>query len=114
MITPTIGRQVWFHHGGNYPHVKALGPIFAATIVHVWDDRCINIAALDSDGMLFGVQQVALIQDTGDSNINVVNPFATWMPYQKAVASGQQAPTLHETDALKLAAAARAAGPTGY
>jgi hypothetical protein len=83
MITPTIGRQVWFVHKGKYTHARALGPIFAATITHVWSDHCINIAAIDSDGMVFGVTSVELCQET----LAPPHPHCVWMPYQKGQAA---------------------------
>lgn len=94
MIKPTIGRMVHFYHCKRYPHVTAHGPVFAAIITHVWSDNCINIAAFDSNGVVFGETSVELLQDDSPKPLH---QHCCWMPYQKAVAAGEIPPTLHAT-----------------
>ena len=107
MIKPTVGRVVLFHHMGLFPHVIAHSDTFAAMVVHVWSDTCVNLVIFDSNGMLFNATSVDLIQDEREYP---AHPHAFWMAYQKG-----QAAKVDEMDAvLKTVAAARAAGPTGY
>ncbi len=101
MIKPTIGRVVWYYPHGhtpedNQPH--------AALIAFVWSDTCVNLAYFDQNGEAHNATSVLLYDE--DSMPKPSTGYACWMPYQK----GQAA----KTDALETAAAARAAGPTGY
>ena len=53
----------------------------------------INVAYFDSNGFPYRETSVDLLQD--DDPKPEGKPFATWMPYQKAIAEGKIAPTLH-------------------
>ena len=88
MIKPTNGRIVWIH---DHQHTQPL----AAIITWVHADNLINVCAFWPNGQPRPMEEVMLMQDTADSNINVMRPYAAWMPYQKAVAAGEIAPTLH-------------------
>lgn len=89
MITPTVGRIVWYRGYGTVPEAQAL----PAMIVYVHNDRLVNLARWDQHGdPLAGMQRVQLVQD-GDPAPD--GHYCTWMPYQTAVAKGEIAPTLH-------------------
>lgn len=93
MIAPTVGRVVWYWKDG-IGQIKAGEQPCAAQVAYVHSDTLINIGYLDHNGHTHNATSVRLVQDepiTGDMQ----TPFCTWMPYQKAVATGQQAPTLH-------------------
>lgn len=54
MITPTNSSQVWFHPNGCLPDGVYMGLALAATVVHVWSDRCVNLQALSARLALIG------------------------------------------------------------
>jgi hypothetical protein len=99
MITPTIGRIVWFW---NSPELRGAQPE-AAIVAKVWSDTMVNLGVFRDNGNCTGFTSVTLWQGEGEPPASA---YCEWMPYQK----GQAA----KTDALELAAAARAAGPTNY
>lgn len=79
MITPTIGRVVWY----NCPDYVNVQP-HAAIVTFVHSDTRINIAAFDSNGNSYPVTSVFLWQGEGERPVNEC--FAEWMPYQKGQA----------------------------
>ena len=95
-IKPTIGRVVLYHPA----RYMATGVIddapFAAIVTYVHDDRMVNLAVFSHVGSAWGVTSVPLIQ--GDDKPDDGAAYCEWMPYQKAVAAGAIAPTLHATD----------------
>jgi len=100
IIKPTVGRMLWYYPEGNTP--EANQPL-AAQIAFVHSDTDINIGYLDKNGKARSVTSVLLY------NEGIPMPttnFCTWMPYQQGQAQ--------KTEALELAAAARAEGPTSY
>lgn len=106
MIKPTIGRVVLFHPSATWQDPSfAPAPVCAAIIAKVWSDNCVNLAVFDADGKSHSFKSVYL-HPGDDSPVPGGGYYCEWMPYQK----GQAA----KTEALELAAAARAAGPTGY
>jgi hypothetical protein len=92
MIVPSIGRVVWFQPA-HFVGARDLAQPFAALVAYVHSDRCINVGAFDANGTPFAACSVALLQD--DDPIPAGGYYATWMPYQKAVAKGEIPPTLH-------------------
>lgn len=93
MIVPTIGRVVWFYPGKQFTgYHDGVNPI-PALICRVWSNTMINVAGFDSDGNPFRQTSVFLKQEETDP----VPDFghAEWMLYQKSVAAGEIAPTLH-------------------
>ena len=90
MITPTNGRQVWFHPNGSLPDVAYMGLALAATVVHVWSDRCVNLQVLDANGVAHQVTSVTLLQDTDAPPL--VGVYAEWMPFQKGQAKAAAVP----------------------
>ena len=97
MITPTVGRVVWYWPPKNATSSYADGGTqpFAALIAHVWSDTCVNLAIFDANGEPFGAPttSVLLIQDGNERPTG--GHFCEWMPYQKAVAEGKIKPTLY-------------------
>jgi hypothetical protein len=85
MIEPTNGRIVWIHHRGYSDQ-----PL-SAIITYVHSDKFINVCAFTPDGIPLPLRDIPLIQDSGDSDINVVKPYAVWMPYQKGQAAKTEA-----------------------
>lgn len=80
MITPTIGRKVWYWppltHGGNLDSKQP----FDATVCFVFQgDAHINIAYRDHLGRANHSGNVPLWQGEGD---RPEGNFAEWMPFQ--------------------------------
>lgn len=92
MIVPTPGRVVWYHPKEAEPGYNATPVPLAATVAYAHSDTCVNLAIIDREGNPFQRTSVLLWQGEG---ARPPLPYAEWMPYQKAVASGQQPPTLH-------------------
>lgn len=101
MIVPTVGRVVWVWTDGADFHAqvapKLLSPEqpMVGLVSFVRSERLINVAGFDHVGLPFALTEVPLLQD--EDPIPERGTYAGWMPYQKAVASGQIAPTLHAT-----------------
>jgi hypothetical protein len=96
MITPTVGRVVWYHAPGAAQGAQPQ----AAIIAFVHNDRLVNLHVIDPNGIASGATSVPLIQE-GD-NISLSGFYCEWMPYQK----GQAA----KTEAAEAAAQQPAAG----
>lgn len=92
MISPTIGRVVWYYKPGM-SHVEQALP---AIVSFVHSDTCINVGGFDAMGKPFSDTSVVLLQDEGSYGNPSGGAWACWMPYQK----GQAA----KTEALKAAA----------
>ena len=87
MIKPTIGRVVWFYPAHSFNQQPN-----AALIAYVWSDDLVNLAVFDATGVATNETSVVLFQGDGEPPST---PYCAWMPYQKAVASGEISPTLH-------------------
>ncbi len=96
MITPTVGRVVWYRPAPTETITGNDGaqPL-AAIIAHVWSDTCVNLAVIDANGAMTNRTSVFLYQ--GDDYPRPSSQFAEWMPYQKAVAAGDIPPAKHAT-----------------
>lgn len=95
MIQPTNGRVVLFTPGASFmgrQHDPAQK--LAATVVHVSDDRLVNLVVFDSTGQRYAVTSVPLLQDDDKP---VGDTWCEWMPYQQ----GQAAKTAAAEAALK-------------
>ena len=88
MITPTVGRVVWYHP--ERPHVQP----WAAIVTYVHSDSMVNLVVFDENGIGRAKMSVHLAQENEATNFD---NYCEWMPYQKAVAKGDIAPTLHAT-----------------
>lgn len=87
MIVPTNGRVVLFTpsvHDTSVAHYDKTTPL-AATVVHVWGDRAVNLVVFDSDGISHPKLSVPLLQD--DDHKPEGGFFCSWMDYQKGQAA---------------------------
>ena len=97
IITPTVGRKVWFRlngvnelekprSGAETALVRALPSVadptrpLDATVVYVWNDRVVNLHVLDHYGNPFIATSVTLMQE-GDTPPQF-GFYAEWVPYQ--------------------------------
>ncbi|HVH93178.1 MAG TPA: hypothetical protein VM783_17575 [Candidatus Acidoferrum sp.] len=76
MISPTIGRKLWYR-----PQIAeklaAHDQPFDATVVHVHSDTCVNLVIFNEVGAMAAKSQVVLAQD------RPAEPGeCEWMPYQ--------------------------------
>lgn len=84
MITPTIGRQVWYFRHDSGPGDQAE----AATVVYVHNERMVNLQLIGHSGDARAVTSVLLRQpedEKPESN------YCEWMPYQKGQAARTEA-----------------------
>lgn len=90
MITPTIGRVVWF-----WQNTKQVQP-YAAMIAFVHSDRLVNLGYLNESGAPAGAMRIPLVQE-GDAAVRA--PYCCWMPYQvgQAAKTEQLEAQLRET-----------------
>lgn len=94
MITPTVGRVVWFFKW-NATQQAHKGPLSAQVAFVHPDNGTVNLMVIDESGNPHGETNVPLIQDVEQAQCSIQYSYCTWMPYQKAVSSGQLPPTLH-------------------
>jgi hypothetical protein len=81
IISPTVGRVVWYTPVDNAPEgVDHKGQPFAAIVTYVWSDRLVNLAVFDHSGFAQSRTSVQLVQE-GDAKPDGV-PYCEWMPYQ--------------------------------
>lgn len=86
MIKPTVGRMLHYYPTGeDSGAIITLGQPLAATIAHVWNDRCINIAYLDTNGVWRGKTSVLLVHENDEARPGA--GYCVWMPYQKGQAA---------------------------
>jgi hypothetical protein len=83
VITPTIGRVVWYYHG-HHTQDQA----YAALVTYVHSDTLINCVAFNPNGEPLSCTSVPLIQDNSE---RPVGHYAEWMPYQKGQAAKTEA-----------------------
>lgn len=94
VITPTIGRKVWFRpngvtvFGGKSIVVINQEQPLDATVVFVWGDRVVNLLVLDHEGNAHQINSVTLRQP-GDVKPSFA--YCEWMPYQQAQAKKEPA-----------------------
>lgn len=74
MISPTVGRIVWFYHSSSQKEPNA------AIVAKVWSDRMVNLSVVNDDGTHKPVTSVNLVQE--EDSTPETGPFCTWMPYQ--------------------------------
>ena len=96
-MVPTIGRVILYrptqhdHEGGM--QIFGDDPVMDAHIVFVWNPDLVNLVVFDHNGHQHRRTSVPLLQE-GDPK---KGGYCEWMPYQKKVAAGEIAPTLHAT-----------------
>lgn len=95
MITPTVGRKVWYRPSahdktGPVPMVAATDAPLDATVVAVHGDRMVNLVIFDAMGTMFRKLSVTLMQEGDtpplDTNGISVGGYCEWMPYQQTQA----------------------------
>lgn len=84
MITPTVGRVVWFHAGAHATNLVSDQPL-AAMITYVNEDDTINLVVFGKGGDCHQRASVPLWQGDGDAPER--RTYAEWMPYQKGQAA---------------------------
>lgn len=99
MITPTIGRVIWFVD----PIVQATEENpqpWPAFICYVHDDRTVNVAGFMSNGEIFRATKVQLLQDDDVAQDGYY--YAMWMPYQVSTAAKASDPAAAPVAALLM------------
>lgn len=84
MITPTIGRVVWFFSAVSEGEVRST-QAEPAFVCYVHSNRLVNVGGFDCNGVPFKQTSVPLLQD--DDPVPASGFFAQWMPYQVATAN---------------------------
>jgi len=81
MISPSIGRVVWYYPPGSIDPQP-----WPALICYVHSEQCINLGGFKADGTPFDAREVHLVQDASET-VKISNGYASWMPYQQKVAA---------------------------
>jgi hypothetical protein len=91
MIIPTPGRVVWYRPapGEKIIHHDHSAPL-AALVAHVHNERCVNLAVINSNGIMDARQNVLLLQE-GDHAPDIETAYCQWMPYQVGQAKRHEA-----------------------
>jgi hypothetical protein len=89
MITPTIGRVIWFVDPIVQASEENPQP-WPAFICYVHDDRTVNVAGFMANGEIFRATKVQLLQDDDVAQDGYY--YAMWMPYQVSAAAKNAAP----------------------
>lgn len=90
-IIPSIGRIVWFKSKDKTAMGNSATEV-PAIITRVWSNTCVNLTVFRDFDAPLSVTSVTMADDFEASGQHAA---WRWMPYQKAVAAGMQAPTLH-------------------
>jgi hypothetical protein len=92
MITPTVGRVVWYRPSewdvGQGMATDYKQP-FVALVAYVHTDHLVNLVVWDHNGTFFSRAEVRLKQ--GDEILPDNSGYAEWMPYQKGQAAKAEA-----------------------
>lgn len=96
MISPTIGRRVWYWPNSQDRGQDERGSTLSimrqddlsqpcdAGVAYVWHDRMVNLTVADQNGVMHSRRSVKLLQD--DESPFPGEAYAEWMPYQAAQA----------------------------
>lgn len=84
MISPTVGRIVWYRPSRDDTRMYSAGQPLAAIVVGVHHDRAVDLTVFTPTGAPIGRLRVPLLQD--DDPIPDTS-YAEWMPYQKEKAA---------------------------
>lgn len=90
IITPTIGRVVWFYPNGQ-ADLDAKRQPYATLVAYVHNQSSINIGGFDSSGYPIARQHIRLLQE-GEVTEGL-RAFCCWMPYQQAQAAKHANPS---------------------
>ena len=90
MITPTVGRIVWYRPSDKDLQYDLMCQIdadqpFTAQVVYVHSDTLVGLLVTDHRGYQHRRDSVHLHQ--GDPNASVPSAYCEWMPYQHAQAA---------------------------
>ena len=88
MISPTVGRIVWFWKFGEPKENEPTTSPEAAIVTYVHSDTMLNLSVFDHNGVQRPETSVYLLQD---GNERTSQYYATWMPYQKGQAAKTEA-----------------------
>lgn len=95
IITPTVGRKVWFRPNGATSHNSVPFNIMNrnhpldATVIYVWNDRLVNLLVIDHVGATHAIGSVELRQQNDSSDRQ--GWYCEWMPYQVGQAQAKTA-----------------------
>jgi hypothetical protein len=78
VITPTVGRIVWYKEAGFADETHQPN---AAIVTYVWSDVLVNLAVFSENGIRFAKTSVRLLQD--DETSEGHGEWCEWMPFQK-------------------------------
>lgn len=91
MITPTIGRMVWFWPVASDTQsnfvVHDRNQALSAQVVYVWNDRLVNLVVHDHAGNAHKFTSVPLRQPDDERPQGF---YCEWMPFQQAQAHSHQ------------------------
>lgn len=85
VITPTVGRVVWYFPGPYDGVQRYDDKPCAAHVTYVHNDRMVNLVVFSHTGQIHVRNSVALIQE-GDGENRPHMGWAEWMPYQQGQA----------------------------
>lgn len=91
MISPTIGRRVWYWPSDQDLGLTERKPVSLMTasdrtqpcdagVVYVHGDRLVNLTVADHNGVMHARTSMTLLQD--DDKPDPGCAYAQWMPYQ--------------------------------
>lgn len=91
MITPTVGRKVWYRPAKAEFIARNGEQPLDATVVAVHSARSVNLVVFDANGEMHKRPRTLLMQ--GDEQYDPVTGYCEWMPFQtgQAQALAQQA-----------------------
>ena len=88
MISPTVGRVVWYHPASGDLGIAVIDRAqpCAAIVAFVWHDRMVNLTVSDHYGLALCRSSIVLLQD-GDIPPPAGMSYCEWMPFQKGQAA---------------------------
>lgn len=89
VITPTLGRIVWFTPSKGEHMATEKDGRCAAMVVKVHSDRLVNLTVFDANGHTTPRTSVPLVQEGDPLPTNGF--YCEWMPYQKGQAQKTEA-----------------------
>ena len=100
IITPTVGRIVWYHPGQVKPagFISDRAAPCAAIVTYVHHDRMINLVAFDQNGGMHPRNSVQMYQENDPTTDEPVE-YAEWMPYQLGQAKKHEDPASEDKSA---------------
>jgi hypothetical protein len=104
VIIPSIGRVVWFTPAKTADGRGDAKQPYAAIVVYVHGERSVNLVVFDHIGRPHPRLNVQLLQDADEPRDTDGEGYASWMPYQKAVAAGELPAVAHAIAAPVAAA----------